>query len=78
MISKSTVYHFSARGSHFKDDDITKKSQRQIDSEQTNARKFFNKWGEMPKTDSETFVMPIKNQNVTNKMSFNKNINFFN
>ena len=78
MISKSTVYHFSARGSHFKDDDITKKSQRQIDSEQTNARKFFNKWGEMPKTDSETFVMPIKNQNVTNKMSFNENINFFN
>jgi len=77
MISKSIVYHFSARGSHFKDDDITKKSQRQIDSEQANARKFFNKWGQGPTTDSETFVMPITNSNVNNKMSFKDNLSFF-
>jgi len=74
MTSKSTVYHFSARGSHFKDDDITKKSQRQIDAEQINARKFLNKWGELPKSDSETFVSRIKNKNVKNIMNFEQNL----
>jgi GT2 family glycosyltransferase len=78
MTSKSVVYHFSARGSHFKDDDITKKSQRQIDAEQTNVRKFFNKWGELPQTDIETFVSPIDNKSVKNIMDFEKNLVYFN
>jgi len=78
MTSKSVVYHFSARGSHFKDDDITKKSQRQIDAEQTNVRKFFNKWGELPQTDIETFVSPIDNKSVKNIMNFEENLVYFN
>ena len=78
MTSKSAVYHFSARGSHFKDDDITKKSQRQIDAEQTNVRKFFNKWGELPQTDIETFVSPIDNKSVKNIMNFEENLVYFN
>lgn len=59
MTSKSTVYHFSARGSHFKDDNITQKSERQIKAEQANVKKWISKWGKMPETDSETFVKPI-------------------
>lgn len=59
MTSKSVVYHFSARGSHFKDDDITKKSKRQIEAEQANMQKWKSKWGRMPDYDSETFVKPI-------------------
>lgn len=77
MSSKSVVYHFSARGSHFKDDDITKKSQRQIESEQNNVRKFIHKWGTLPQHDSETFVKPIHNQNVENIMNFEKNLVYF-
>lgn len=77
MTSKSVVYHFSARGSHFKDDDITKKSQRQIESEQNNVRKFMTKWGTLPQHDSETFVKPIHNQSVENIMNFEKNLVYF-
>lgn len=63
MSSKSIVYHFSARGSHFKDDDITKKSERQIKAEQANTKKWLSKWGKMPETDSNTFVKPIYGTN---------------
>ena len=68
MSSKSVVYHFSARGSHFKDDDITKKSERQIKAEQENVRKWISKWGEMPETDSETFVKPIYGTDNPNRI----------
>lgn len=77
MTSKSAVYHFSARGSHFRDDDITKKSQRQIESEQRNIQKFINKWGSLPRHDSDTFVMPIENANVIGIMDFQDNLNYF-
>ena len=63
MTSKSVVYHFSARGSHFKDDDITKKSERQVKAEQDNVRKWISKWGRMPETDEQTFVKPIYGTN---------------
>lgn len=59
MTSKSTVYHFSARGSHFKDDDITKKSERQVLAEQANIQKWISKWGRLPEYDESTFVKPI-------------------
>ena len=68
MTSKSVVYHFSARGSHFKDDDITKKSQRQIDAEQTNIRKFIQKWGRLPEDDDQTCVKPIHGTNVKTRL----------
>jgi len=59
MTSKSTVYHFSARGSHFKDDYITKKSERQVLAEQANIKKWLSKWGRLPEYDEATFVKPI-------------------
>jgi GT2 family glycosyltransferase len=77
MTSKSIVYHFSARGSHFRDeakDLLNSKSARQITSEQVNIQKFINKWGQLPEHDSETFVMPINNKNVNTRLDFYKNI----
>ena len=69
MSSKSLVYHFSARGSHFRDDDITKTSKRQQISERDNSQKFLNKWGKLPESDEHTFVKPILGTNNPNRIS---------
>ena len=77
MTSKSIVYHFSARGSHFRDeakDKLNSKSSRQITSEQQNIQKFINKWGSLPDHDDQTFVKPIHNNNVSTKLDFYQNI----
>jgi GT2 family glycosyltransferase len=77
MTTKSVVYHFSARGSHFRDeakDKLHSKSQRQITSEQRNALKFIEKWGRLPDYDDQTFVIPIVNKNVQNIMKFEENL----
>ncbi len=66
MISKSIIWHFSARGSHFRDeakDNFNNKSKRQIISEKNNSQKFINKWGKLPEHDSQTFVKPIYGTN---------------
>ena len=73
MTTKSLVYHFSARGSHFRDeakDRLNSKSQRQISSEQNNIQKFINKWGRLPEHDESTFVKPITNMHVKTKLNF--------
>jgi GT2 family glycosyltransferase len=72
MVTKSVVWHFSARGSHFRDeakDNFKNKSKRQIISEKNNSQKFINKWGRLPEYDSQTFVKPIYNTNVKNRIS---------
>ena len=48
--SKSILYHFAARGSHFQGqgDDLSKSSDRQVQTEGKNAHKFREKWGRMP------------------------------
>ena len=77
MTSKSVVWHFSARGSHFRDeakDNFNKKSSRQINAEQINIQKFIKKWGMLPEHDAETFVKPIYNKEVITKLVFSKNI----
>ena len=71
MISESVVWHFSARGSHFRDeakDNFSMKSERQIKSEHTNMQKFINKWGRLPEEDESTFVKPIYNTNVKTRL----------
>ena len=71
MISKSVVWHFSARGSHFRDeakDNFNSKSKRQMLAEHDNAQKFINKWGRLPESDDDTFVMPIHNTNVRTRL----------
>ena len=71
MISKSVVWHFSARGSHFRDeakDNFNSKSKRQQTAEQVNAQKFARKWGRLPDHDEETFVKPIHGTNVKTRL----------
>ena len=71
MVSKSIVWHFSARGSHFRDeakDNFNSRSKRQITSENTNIQKFIKKWGRLPDEDSETFVKPIYGTNVKTRL----------
>lgn len=80
MTTKSCVWHFAARGSHFRDeakDKFTKKSQRQIKAEQSNIKKWINKWGSLPNYDSNTFVIPVKDNKINPIMDFKKNITFF-
>lgn len=71
MTSKSVVWHFSARGSHFRDeakDNFSSKSNRQKKAENDNALKFYHKWGQMPTHDESTFVKPIYNSNVKTRI----------
>ena len=75
MTSKSVVYHFSARGSHFRDeakDKFNSKSNRQINAEINNQQKFINKWGSLPAHDQDSFVVPILNDKVKTKLVFYK------
>ena len=71
MPTKSVVYHFSARGSHFRDeakDKLNSKSKRQQESESNNAQKFIKKWGRLPQSDDQTFVIPIEGTNNPNRI----------
>ena len=71
MTCKSVLWHFSARGSHFRDeakDNFNSKSKRQILAEHNNAQKFINKWGKLPETDDQTFVKPIYGTNVITRI----------
>ena len=72
MTSKSVVWHFSARGSHFRDeakDNFNSKSQRQQTAENINIQKFINKWGKLPEEDEHTFVKPIYGTNVKTRLN---------
>jgi GT2 family glycosyltransferase len=73
MTTKSILWHFSARGSHFRDeakDDLTKKSMRQQKSERDNIQKWIKKWGRLPEEDEETFVKPIYETNVNTRLEW--------
>ena len=51
LISKSVVWHFGARGSHRLEENNGRSSQRQLECEQRNIRKWLDKWGRMPEID---------------------------
>ena len=71
MTTKSIVYHFSARGSWFRDevkDNLDGMSKRQQSSEQINVKKFIKKWGRLPDEDDATFVKPIHGTNVETRL----------
>ena len=73
MTTKSILWHFSARGSHFRDeakDDLTKKSMRQQKSERDNIQKWIKKWGRLPEEDEETFVKHIYGTNVNTRLEW--------
>lgn len=73
MIPQSVVWHFSARGSHFRDeakDKFFMKSKRQQEAEQVNIQKFIKKWGRLPDEDEATFVKPIEGTNVPTRIKW--------
>jgi len=55
--SKSVIYHFAARGSHWKEDDLQKRSQRQVDSEKNGIQKWLGKWGEYMQFNEHRFIV---------------------
>jgi len=57
LTSKSVVYHFGARGSHFSEDDFNKRSPRQIKAERENQSKWLTKWNKYPTFDNMEFVV---------------------
>ena len=59
LTSKSVVYHFGARGSHFPNDDFTNTSTRQLRAEIANKERFIRKWGKMYEFDQLRFVKPM-------------------
>ena len=73
MTPKSVLWHFSARGSHFRDeakDKFHMKSKRQQESEQINIQKFIKKWGRLPEEDKDTFVKPIHGTSVKTRLEW--------
>lgn len=62
MPTKSVVYHFGARGSHRLEENNGKSSERQMRAEAVNARKFYDKWGGLPKKDQYDMICGIVQQ----------------
>ena len=58
--SKSLVYHFGARSSHFPNDDFTGQSSRSHEFEPAGAQKFHAKWGGLPKFNEYGFICGIE------------------
>ena len=54
--SESVVFHFGARGSIFRGDDLTTRHPRQVASERANEQKWMTKWGQAPKHDYNGFI----------------------
>ena len=54
--SKSLVWHFGARGSHRLEENNGQSSQRQIEAERVNSKKWLDKWGRMPQFDEYGMV----------------------
>jgi len=63
MITKSTIWHFSSRASRFPDDNIKQRPDRLAQIEMNANKRFFEKWGQMPEHDEQTFVKPIYGTN---------------
>jgi GT2 family glycosyltransferase len=57
--TKSVVWHFGARGSHRLEENDGKSSERQIQSEQKNKKKWLEKWKGMPIFDQYGMITDI-------------------
>jgi len=56
LTSKSLIWHFAARSSHFPTDDFENKNQGRIAIEQQNSKNWLTKWNKMPENDNMDFV----------------------
>lgn len=70
--TESMIYHFAARGSHWKEDDFTKQSQRQIDSERIGMGKWISKWQEPMQYDQNHFIKLTPSMKQRYKTLYNK------
>jgi len=61
LTSKSVVYHFGSRSKHghFPTNDLTHRSETQINYEQKNLQRFIEKWGQNPQWDDVGFIKKI-------------------
>lgn len=59
MPTKSVVWHFGARGSHRLEENDGRSSERQRQAEERNIRKFFEKWGGLPKFDEYGMICGV-------------------
>lgn len=64
LTSRSIVYHFGARGSHRLEENNGNTSQRQLNSEHANIRKFVHKWGGLPVYNEHYMIVDIKPINI--------------
>ena len=58
--TNSLVYHFGARGSHRLEENNNRSSVRQMEAENKNAKKFFDKWGGMPVFDAYGQIIGVR------------------
>ena len=58
--TSSIVWHFGARGSHRLEENNGQSSERQKKAESENAKKWLNKWGNMPSFDEYGMINGIK------------------
>lgn len=58
--SNSIVYHFGARGSHRLEENDNQTSERQRVAEERNARKFYDKWGGLPRIDEYGQIIGVR------------------
>jgi GT2 family glycosyltransferase len=58
--TNSLVYHFGARGSHRLEENNNQSSVRQVEAENRNAKKFFDKWGGMPVFDAYGQIIGVR------------------
>jgi GT2 family glycosyltransferase len=61
LTTKSVVYHFGSRSKHghFPTNNLTHRSENQINYEQRNLQRFIEKWGRPPQWDDVGFIKPI-------------------
>ena len=64
MPSHSIVWHFGARGSHRLEENDGKSSDRQINAEWANQRKWFDKWGSMPLFDQYGMICGLVGKEI--------------
>jgi len=55
--SESLVFHFGARGSIFRGDDLTTRHPRQVQAERDNIQKWISKWRTHPQFDQNGFIV---------------------
>lgn len=71
MTAEVLIYHFGARGSHFPDDNLNMKSERQIDAERNGYSKWLLKWNDFINYDVNNLI--VLTDKMKEHIELNKN-----